>query len=193
VPRTNAQFHSVAALALLSLFAATLHAEQIFTNADIVKLANSGMSEQLILSVIANEVSHFDVSPEALIELRRQGVSDRVIREMLKAAAAGRRSGSASAIAASGTVTDIDNEGGSVLHLSLGNSGPVTVTGVDCKGSCAHSGIPQGAHTIAFDLPGRVGEERDLVISPPSLPNITTTGSWHITVKLAELEQQQPQ
>jgi hypothetical protein len=99
--RMNEQSHIVAALALLSVFAATLHAEQILTNADIVKLANSGMSEQLILSVIANETSHFDLAPEALIELRRQGVSDKVIREMLKSVAAGRGAGSASAMAGS--------------------------------------------------------------------------------------------
>jgi hypothetical protein len=105
-------------------------------------------------------------------------------------------------LAASGNITGngaprsffgSEDEGDPVLHLKLSNSGPVAVTGVDCKGAYSHSGIPQGAHPIEFELPGVVGAEKDLVISPPALPHITTTGSWHIKVKLVELEQQQPQ
>ncbi len=53
------------------------------TNASIVRLARAGFKEKTILSIIAALPSAYDLSPERMIELRRSGVSERIILGML--------------------------------------------------------------------------------------------------------------
>ncbi|MGA2115831.1 MAG: hypothetical protein ABSH56_13910 [Bryobacteraceae bacterium] len=47
------------------------------TNADVVNMAKSGVGEQTIILVIQKGKPKFDTSPEAVIELKKAGVSDR--------------------------------------------------------------------------------------------------------------------
>lgn len=53
------------------------------TNAAVVKLAHAGFSEKTIIAIIAARPVHFDLAPDRLIELKKHGVSEKVILAML--------------------------------------------------------------------------------------------------------------
>jgi len=54
-------------------------------NADIVKMVKAGLAEDTIVLAIQNKPSSFDTSPEELIRLKEQGVSQAVLNAMLNA------------------------------------------------------------------------------------------------------------
>lgn len=77
-------------LALLlgvSVFALSAHAQQSsegpLNNASVVKLVKAGFKEKTIIAIIANKPAIFNLSPEQLIQLKRQGVSENIILAML--------------------------------------------------------------------------------------------------------------
>jgi hypothetical protein len=72
----------VLSLSLVAL-AQTQKAQQSLTNAAIVKLAKAGFKEKTIISVINSRIPNFDLSPDRMIELKRNGVSEKVIMAML--------------------------------------------------------------------------------------------------------------
>jgi len=51
--------------------------------ADIVKLTRAQVSQDVIISYVQNSRSAFSVSPDDIVRLRNEGVSDRVINAML--------------------------------------------------------------------------------------------------------------
>ena len=53
------------------------------TNGSVVKLVKAGFKEKTVIAVIGNRPSVFDLEPEQLIELKRQGVSENIILAML--------------------------------------------------------------------------------------------------------------
>jgi hypothetical protein len=53
------------------------------TNSSIVKLVKAGFKDKTIISIISARPSRFDLSPERMIELKRSGVSEKVILAML--------------------------------------------------------------------------------------------------------------
>ncbi|MDQ3666900.1 MAG: hypothetical protein M3410_10050 [Acidobacteriota bacterium] len=53
------------------------------TNTSVVKLVKAGFKEKTIISIISARQSRFDLSPERMIELKRSGVTERVILAML--------------------------------------------------------------------------------------------------------------
>src|SRR5258705_9647836 len=53
------------------------------TNAAIVKLVRAGFKEKTILSIITASPPAYELSPERMIELKRNGVSERIILQML--------------------------------------------------------------------------------------------------------------
>ncbi len=55
------------------------------TNAAIVKLIKADFKEKTIISIIASRPSRFDLSTERMIELKRSGVSEKIILAMLAA------------------------------------------------------------------------------------------------------------
>lgn len=62
------------------------------TNEKVVEMVKAGLPEDIILAAIKQaEKKQFDVSPNALIQLRRQGVSAAIIREIQRVAAPPRR------------------------------------------------------------------------------------------------------
>jgi hypothetical protein len=76
-------------LALTLILSSTLMAQEenkVLTNADVLNMAKSGMSEKTILLLIQQSQAKFDTSPNALIELKKGGVSDEVLNSMLLAA-----------------------------------------------------------------------------------------------------------
>jgi hypothetical protein len=56
---------------------------QTLTNASIVKLTKAGFKEKTIISIISSRIPNFDLSAERMIELKRNGVSEKVIIAML--------------------------------------------------------------------------------------------------------------
>jgi len=53
------------------------------TNAAVVKLVKAGFKEKSLLTIIASRPARFDLSTDRLIELKRNGVSEKVILAMI--------------------------------------------------------------------------------------------------------------
>ena len=76
----------VLALALLTTSVAAGQASDNnapLTNASIVKLVRAGFKEKTLVSIVASRPPAFDLSPDRMIELKKSGVSERVILAML--------------------------------------------------------------------------------------------------------------
>ncbi|MCA1591688.1 MAG: hypothetical protein LC754_03360 [Acidobacteria bacterium] len=58
-------------------------AEAPLTNASVVKLVRAGFSEKTVIAIIRARPARFDLTPERLIELKKDGVSEKVILVML--------------------------------------------------------------------------------------------------------------
>lgn len=56
---------------------------EVMTNADVVALIRAGLSEEVILSKIAVSASEFDISTDALLDLKRQAIPEAVIGAMV--------------------------------------------------------------------------------------------------------------
>ena len=83
---------SLLGLVLLALVAlvnpSVSHAQQNqsntpLNNAAVIKLAKAGFKDKTIISIIAVRLPNFDLSPERMIELKHDGVSEKVIMAML--------------------------------------------------------------------------------------------------------------
>ncbi|MCW5900017.1 MAG: hypothetical protein KIT10_12180 [Flavobacteriales bacterium] len=57
-------------------------AQQVLTNKDLVQLVELGMGEEVILSKIATSLNDFDTSTEALVILKKAGLSSAVIAKV---------------------------------------------------------------------------------------------------------------
>ncbi len=57
--------------------------EPLMTNASVVKLVKAGFKEKTVIAIISNRPNIFDLDPEQLIQLKRQGVSENIILAML--------------------------------------------------------------------------------------------------------------
>src|SRR2546421_9251040 len=53
------------------------------TNAAIVKLVRAGFSEKTVIAIIRARPVRFDLAPDHLIELKKRGVSEKIILAML--------------------------------------------------------------------------------------------------------------
>jgi hypothetical protein len=71
-------------------------AQQSLTNDDIVQLVKGGIPESVILNAMASQMTKFDVSAQALVALKRDGVSERLIQWMLAIATGSKAEGSTS-------------------------------------------------------------------------------------------------
>ena len=76
----------LAAISLcVSLCVAGAHAQQQapLTNESVIKLVKAGFKDKTIIAIISNRPAVFNLDPEQLIQLKRQGVSENVILAML--------------------------------------------------------------------------------------------------------------
>jgi hypothetical protein len=71
------------ALILLPAAAQSQTQEAVLTNAAVVKLAKAGFKEKTIISIISARLPNFDLSPDRMIDLKRNGVTEKVIMAML--------------------------------------------------------------------------------------------------------------
>ncbi len=53
------------------------------TNAAVVKLVKAGFKEKTVIIIIDSRPARFDLSPERMIELKRTGISERIILAMM--------------------------------------------------------------------------------------------------------------
>jgi hypothetical protein len=58
-------------------------AEAPLTNASIIKLVRAGFKEKTVIALIRTRPAQFDLSPDKLIELKRGGVSENIILNMV--------------------------------------------------------------------------------------------------------------
>jgi hypothetical protein len=52
-------------------------------NAAVVKLVRAGFHDKTVISIIGSREVHFDLSPDRMIELKKQGVDEKIILAML--------------------------------------------------------------------------------------------------------------
>ncbi len=57
--------------------------EELLTNASVVKLVRARFSEKAVAAIIRSRPTRFDLSPDALVQLKRNGVSERIILTMI--------------------------------------------------------------------------------------------------------------
>lgn len=74
---------SLALILPLVALAQTNQTQKTLNNAAVVKLTKAGFKEKTILSIIYSRVPNFDLSPDRMIELKKNGVSEKVIVAML--------------------------------------------------------------------------------------------------------------
>jgi hypothetical protein len=80
----NARFVLSLAIALALCSAQPAHAGPLpLTNADVVRMVQGRLNDTTVIAAIEGEPHAFDVSPNALLALKRAGVSEDVIRAML--------------------------------------------------------------------------------------------------------------
>lgn len=65
--------------------------QKVLTNDDIITMVKGGLSDDVILLAIESQPSNFDISAQALIELKQQGASKAVLDKILEVAAASHR------------------------------------------------------------------------------------------------------
>lgn len=73
-----------AVLSLLVLLALTPATASAVSIQEIVALSNSGVSDEVILTLIERDNTIFTIEPEQLVALKRQGVSQAVVLAMLR-------------------------------------------------------------------------------------------------------------
>jgi hypothetical protein len=74
---------SLALILSPAVLAQTNQAQKSLTNASVVKLAKAGFKEKTIISIINSRIPNFDLSPDRMIELKRNGVTEKIIIAML--------------------------------------------------------------------------------------------------------------
>ncbi len=74
---------SLTLILALGALAQTSQSQKTLTNAAVVKLAKAGFKEKTIISIIYARIPNFDLSADRMIELKRNGVSEKIIVAML--------------------------------------------------------------------------------------------------------------
>ena len=74
---------SLALILPLVALAQTNQSQKTLNNAAVVKLTKAGFKEKTIISIIYSRVPNFDLSPDRMIDLKKNGVSEKIIVAML--------------------------------------------------------------------------------------------------------------
>jgi hypothetical protein len=67
---------------LCLVFSAMALGQEVLTNASIEKMAKAGLGDGVIVSTIQSQPGHYDITPDRLIALKAEGVSDKVLAAM---------------------------------------------------------------------------------------------------------------
>jgi len=76
------RFYAALAVVVLLALSSVMLAQQTLDNAAIVKMTKSGLGEDLIVSMVQNTPGHYDLTPDNLVSLKGDGVSDKVLAAM---------------------------------------------------------------------------------------------------------------
>ena len=68
---------------MLTPAVSTLSADEVLTNESILAMVKAGLDEAVILEKITATLARFDTRTDALIELKKVGVPDRVLAAMV--------------------------------------------------------------------------------------------------------------
>jgi hypothetical protein len=125
----------------------------VLRNADIVMMTKQGLADDIIVSRIERSKTDFDPSPDTLIALRKQGVSEKVLAAMLPKGvprmSAGSRPGEQTLDSSVGSVRIKGISGGEVF-LNGSHRGSI-----DSTGETLLRGISAGAHQVRIVSPNR--------------------------------------
>lgn len=79
----------VSALVLVCVSAVVLAQQAVkpLTNEGVVSMVSGGLDESLVIGAIEANTENFDVSPNALLSLKKNGVGDKIIQAMLASTA----------------------------------------------------------------------------------------------------------
>lgn len=77
--RRSANLMMVLSLAVLPWVFLPLSAQQPLTNEAVIKMVQAGLGEDVIVGVIQQQPGNYAVSPDALVQLKQAGVSDKII------------------------------------------------------------------------------------------------------------------
>ena len=83
--KTNASLILLAACALCFVMGAPAQSKPPLIDSDIVQMVSSGFQEEMVIGSISASEVNFDVSPSALLGLKKANVSDKIIQAMLEA------------------------------------------------------------------------------------------------------------
>ena len=81
-------------------------AQDVLTNDSIVKMIKAGLGEGIVVSTIQSQPGKYTVTPDALIKLKQEGVSEKIIEAMVAKGSAG--ASVASPSPATGSAMDSD-------------------------------------------------------------------------------------
>lgn len=78
------KIYAYVAIVMLVVFTSAIfaHSTKALTNKDIVTMVKGGVAPQTIIEIIKQSECQFDISPEAMIALKQEGVPDVVIHAM---------------------------------------------------------------------------------------------------------------
>src|SRR5215510_4731616 len=76
------------AASLLAAPSTALFAQETLSNQSVVEMVKAGLSERVIIAKIRTSPTSFDTSTDALIALKKNGVSEKVIEAMMSLTAA---------------------------------------------------------------------------------------------------------
>jgi hypothetical protein len=74
--------------AFLTGWSTAVHAQETLTNQSIVDMAKAGLSERVIIAKIRNSPTSFDTQTDALIALKKNGISEKIIEAMMSPSSA---------------------------------------------------------------------------------------------------------
>src|SRR5436190_1271713 len=76
-------FRACGVLLATGLLAVAVCGQTALTNDAIVKMVKAGLAEDVIVNMINSQPAQFSVTPDAMIALKKDGVSDKLISAML--------------------------------------------------------------------------------------------------------------
>jgi hypothetical protein len=69
-------------LIFILLIAGCALAQETLTNDSVLKMVKGGLGDDVIVPMIQNQAGHYDLTPDTLISLKHEGVSDKVLAAM---------------------------------------------------------------------------------------------------------------
>jgi hypothetical protein len=141
------------------------------TNDDIIKMVKGGLSDDVILLAIESQPSDFDISAQALIELKQQGASKAVLDKILEVAAANRRGGAPAKTVSTPVQSQPPSQAESQVAPPL--SGPIqslSPADEERMRTLVEHAVSQSRHLLAQPLEQNLHELLDQGLSGGDLP-----------------------